>query len=567
MEYRLINKQREDTLEHILANRKIKDIKNFLKPRPAGTDPRQILNMGDGVGLLLEHIKGGVITILVDSDPDGYTSAALLYRYISMLNPDRLEFVMHEGKKHGLSDDVFGEIMLSDTTLLVIPDAGSNDKRQIEELVSKGVKVLIIDHHQVEEPTDKAIIVNNQICDITNKHLTGVGMSYKFCRYIDMLRDENVAPQFLDLVAIGQIADSSDYADDEIRYLVFRGLSHIKNPFLLAAIEEFGVEKVGGVIAPRDLSFNLIPPINACIRVGTMEEKSILFDALIGKNRTFEVEKKTKNRQTGKFDKKIVTMNIYQYACDICKKCKTKQDGRVKKLMADLNVIHNSAIFMINLDDPSDLVISGLLANKLVNIYNKPTFVVTEKNGSYTGSARTKNEVIKEFRSWCENTELTDFALGHEGAFGISIPLENIERFMDAANSSFSDVEKPWEVDFLLNKPSETFGYELYNLRHLWGGSVKEPLIAHEKLLIQKKFISMNGKTVINFWNEGITHVLFNTNENIFKRIMDIPGDELEATFIGSYSLNSWNGKDKMQFIVKDFEVTEYEITEDNISF
>ena len=94
--------------------------------------------------------------------------------------------------------------------------------------------------------------------------------------------------------------------------MVFQGIADIKNRFIKEALKEKDVY----FPVPKDLSFSVIPMINAIIRVGTLEDKTLLFRALNDIDpEIFEVQKKKKNKQTGKFDKIMVKFNLQQMAC------------------------------------------------------------------------------------------------------------------------------------------------------------------------------------------------------------------------------------------------------------
>lgn len=88
--------------------------------------------------------------------------------------------LFHVAKQHGLASDIK---VPESTSLLVIPDAGSNDVMQCQEL-SKAMDIIILDHHICDAPNPYATVVNNQMCDYPNKDLSGVGIVYKFCRLL-----------------------------------------------------------------------------------------------------------------------------------------------------------------------------------------------------------------------------------------------------------------------------------------------------------------------------------------------------------------------------------------------
>lgn len=82
--------------------------------------------------------------------------------------------------------------------------------------------------------------MNNQLCDYPTKSLSGVGVVYKLCQFIDSLlpADQQKADQFLDIVAIGLVGDMMDLRDFETHYLVQTGLNQIQNPFIKGMAEK-----------------------------------------------------------------------------------------------------------------------------------------------------------------------------------------------------------------------------------------------------------------------------------------------------------------------------------------
>jgi single-stranded-DNA-specific exonuclease len=140
--------------------------------------------------------------------------------------------------------------------------------------------VLILDHHNAHPYTPDACLINNQTCDYPNKGLSGVGIVYKFCCYLDSLLSVQYAPQFLDLVAVGMIADMMPLNNYETRYMVSEGLNHINNAFLNGMVmkNEFYLK---GKLTPHGVSFCIAPAVNAIARVGTKEERKLLFESML----------------------------------------------------------------------------------------------------------------------------------------------------------------------------------------------------------------------------------------------------------------------------------------------
>lgn len=85
---------------------------------------------------------------------------------------------MHHKKAHGIDINEVPD----NTSLIIAPDSSSNENELHKYLFSKGIHIIVLDHHIAQpDDNDPAIIVNNQMCEYPNKQLSGVGIVYKFC--------------------------------------------------------------------------------------------------------------------------------------------------------------------------------------------------------------------------------------------------------------------------------------------------------------------------------------------------------------------------------------------------
>ena len=282
MNYQLIAQRLPNTsaIEQVLLNRGIhsQDIRHYLNTTDDDIlSPTLIANIEAGVKMLIYHIhQGHKVFLQIDSDCDGYTSASFLINYLNCLFPgftqNNISYRVHEGKQHGLILDTIPK----DVKLVIAPDSSSNDYEEHRILAEQGIDVLVIDHHEAEKVSDYACVINNQLCDYPTKSLSGVGMVYKFCSYIDELLGVDHASQFTDLVALGLVADMMTMTDFETKHLINLGLSQITNPYFrgMTIKNEFSL---GGTITPFGVAFYIAPYVNAVTRCGTQEEKLILF--------------------------------------------------------------------------------------------------------------------------------------------------------------------------------------------------------------------------------------------------------------------------------------------------
>lgn len=150
MKYRLYENeiQSDNVLEKILWNRGIKDYKKYLSlDKSVEISYNKLNNIKDATNVFLKHYENkDVISILVDTDVDGETSASEIYLYIKRLNQDYpVNYIMHgDAKAHGLSKDV---VIPEGTKLLIIPDAGTNDYEQCKNLLDNKIveDIIILD--------------------------------------------------------------------------------------------------------------------------------------------------------------------------------------------------------------------------------------------------------------------------------------------------------------------------------------------------------------------------------------------------------------------------------------
>ena len=222
MKYKLIKpiNQNYSPIEQILTNRGIplKQIPHYLNTADSDISPPQALGQDKlraAAAQLIKKIQSNdYVLVIVDADCDGFTSAAILINYLHDLFPawveNRLTYRVHDGKQHGLNDHI--EWILKVVTdpldkrkysLVIIPDAGSNDVKECTELKKHHISSIVLDHHLCDVENPDAIVINNQLSDYPNKDLSGAGVTWQFCRYLDKLLQINNADNYLDLVALG----------------------------------------------------------------------------------------------------------------------------------------------------------------------------------------------------------------------------------------------------------------------------------------------------------------------------------------------------------------------------
>lgn len=576
MRYKLIEpkvNQELSPMERVLTNRGIslENIQHYLNTTKDDVrDPATIDRINLGAAMLLKHIlQNDEIFIQVDSDADGFTSAAFLINYLNCIFPNFVKsnilYRLHDGKQHGLSQKVVDEIIQSTNIKLVImPDASSNDYELHEELSKNGIDVLVIDHHEADKISEYACIINNQLCDYPTKSLSGVGMVYKFCSYIDNLQGTTYANDFLDLVATGLIADMMDLRDFETRFLISEGLKNVRNPFLkeMCKVQNYQIEKHDG-LNPFTIGFYIAPLINATTRVGTQSEKMLLFQSMLD-YKGYEQIPSTKRGCKGQYETRV------EQACRTIKNVKNRQTktqeeilNMVEFIIQDKKLLRNR-LLVICLDENIDSNLTGLIANQIAAKYQHPTLLLNNKDDLWSGSGRNfAYSPLKDFRSFCNETELIEFAQGHASAFGFAIKKENLNKFIELTNKLLydEDFQTTYDVDFIWSADNIN-GFDIFELARgqwIWGQEISKPLVAVENIKVYPKDMQlMKGTTLKITLSNGVTLIKFGSSEEEYDSLYSEMG-YVTITVIGECKENIWNGIRTPQIEVKDLEITDVE--------
>lgn len=580
MKYKLIQNSLNDLtnpIETVLRNRGIENVEEYLTLTNAVVqDYSDLENMHEAVQCFIDHYDAQhKIIVMPDSDCDGYTSSAMLYLYIKALNPDYpVEYVMHQRPKtHGLNS---GDITIpEDTKLFIIADASTNDAKECNELIAKGIDVIILDHHDAnyQEESEEmdcntaennnAIIVNNQLsAAYKNKDLSGAGVVYRFLQAIDGYLWEDYADKFLDLCAVGNVADVMDMRSYETRYFVNQGINSFNNKFLtaLAKAQEFSMS---GNLSVHNIAWYIAPVINAITRIGTLEERELLFRAMIEQDETFTYDK----RGVGLIDE-----NIYDRAARIAKNAKSRQDKQRDKVFNELKDaadLNDKVVMLESKIAESGLV--GLSAMKLADTIKRPVIIykAVQRNGEtfLGGSCRNyDNSPISDFKDLILKTNAFEFCSGHGNAAGLAIKPENVE----LAKAKFAelletvDFNLPIPCDFVIDIEELDVGFinDIDNHSWIWGTGVKEPIMAVENITIKRSDIHIQGKNYdsVTFTIDDIKFVQFKMSEDnpllTWASAWDGEDtDEITLNVVGEVSISEYKGVYTPQFVIKESEV------------
>jgi len=417
MKAHLVNENfTENYIENLLHSYGIDNINQYLNPLPSDIqDPADLDNIQGGAELLVYKCENNEkLLLIVDSDVDGFTSAAIIYLYLKKLYPSiEIDYRLHEGKQHGLEDHIDWIEEHSDYGLVICPDSSSNDYDYHERLKKLHIPCLVLDHHLTDVPiSDNTYIINNQLSEkYKNKDLTGAGIVYQFCRYIDKTYGCTHADDFIDLAALGIDGDMGSLLNIENRYIIKKGFENVSNFFFKSLIEKQSYS-MGGEVNPISVAFYIVPLINAMIRVGTMEEKERLFGAFIDGKRIVP-----SNKRGAKGTDELLAIESARE----CTNARAHQNKAMDKAVEELEVkifkydlLENKILFVRLDEEDFPPVLNGLIAMKLAAKYKKPTIVARlNGEGFDRGSIRgLNNSGLFSFKQLLTDSKLCEYVQG-----------------------------------------------------------------------------------------------------------------------------------------------------------
>ena len=585
MKYQLINKinPQYDIIEQILTNRGIKyeEIGHYLNTTDEDINQPELLGadvLKEGAAALIKTIYvNDPALIIVDCDCDGFTSAALLINYLYSIFPtwteNNLHYYLHEDKEHGLGDCI-DWILERHFPLVICPDSSSNDYAYHQQIIKHGGKVLILDHHEAERISPYAIVLNNQLSAYPNKELSGVGITWQFCRFLDKLLNKNIANNFLDLVALGDMADMMSLQSIETKHLILKGFQqeNLKNPFIYG-IAKKNSYSLGDKVTPMGAAFYIAPFVNAMVRSGTLEEKELLFKSMLI-NEAFKIIPSNKRGHKPGDMEKLVEQAL-RTATNVKNRQTRAQDAAMELIEGRIekeNMMEHKVLLFLMEPGQIDRNIAGLCANKIMAKYQRPVCILTQKQevdqlGSsyltYQGSARGCDKVgINNFKDICVETGAIMYAEGHQGAFGLGIAAEKINNFITATDEILKDMpnEPIYYVDYIYEgcniKPTDIL--DIASLENLWGKDMDEALIAIHNLKVTKDMMTLMSPdkkpTLKITLPNKIAIIQFGFSQEKFDELMPDEG-YIALDIIGRCHINEWNGYITAQLMIEDYQI------------
>ncbi|MGQ9664146.1 MAG: single-stranded-DNA-specific exonuclease RecJ [bacterium] len=416
------NKKVPAIIVQILKNRGYQTkeaIESFFAPTVNNLyDPFLIPNMETAVRRLARAIERKErILIHGDYDTDGITGIVLLCRNLRKFGLEVNYYIpnrMLEG--YGVSRAGIDCAAEKRCSLMITVDCGITAFEELRYAQSKNIDVIVCDHHAPKNELPFACALLNPKLPQSNypfKELAGVGVVFKFLQALYRYQglDENEIFSDLDLVALGSVVDVVPLVDEN-RFLVKLGLKRLNrsNKIGIQALKR--VADLKGEITAYHLGFVIGPRINAC---GRLHDAKIAVELLL----------------TDDFNQAL------NYAQELSNDNRRRQQIENEILQEAIKMIETEAMMdhrVIVVGKPTwHEGVIGIVASRIVEEYARPTIMLSLKQETARGSARSVSGFdITEALSYCAD-ELIKFG-GHKQAAGLEIASANIKKFREKIN-------------------------------------------------------------------------------------------------------------------------------------
>ncbi len=524
----------------VLYNRDItdpEDAQTFTEsPSEPFHDPNLLPQMTPAVERLAEAIRSGeAIGVFGDFDADGVTATAILTQGLSALGGRVTPYIPHrvlEG--HGLNIEAVQALKDAGVSVIVTVDCGVSSRREVEFAADLGMDVIVTDHHTPPPSLPPALaIIDPKLSGSTYPftELTGAGLAFKLVQGLCGHLDKEWPRELLALAAIGTVADLGPLCGEN-RAIVAAGLRQLRrtrNPGLNALYRQ--AKLTPNAIDSGTIGFIIAPRLNAAGRL----QHAISAYRLLTCSDAHEATTLAEQLEDFNLERQRNTEAAYRKALEIAK----PEDPII--LLADEGF------------SPG---ISGLVASRMVEAFNKPAVVMALDGDTVRASARSISSfnVIAAFE---ECRPLFQRFGGHSMAAGFVMDRGNIEelraRLTDIAHGMLGDRQPAptLKIDAEV-RPVDLMGdtyKSLLALEPFGYGNRKPVFVARGMKIQQASRVGGEGQHLrLKLWDgrAGWTGFAFRQGER------ELPeSGSVDVAY--SFSVNTWRGKRTIELRVEDF--------------
>ncbi len=533
----------------------LEEVHEFLYAKlPNLFDPDLFPEIEQAIERVLAAInRNETILIYGDNDVDGITAAALLTEFLKTVGAKVLFYVPNRNilKKYLIGDAL--EVSLKNNCkLLITVDCGITAAKEIQEVVSHGIDVIVTDHH---EPTSKIphciATLNPKLVNSTypNRDITGVGVAFKLAHALTnrLIELEMINPSkidlknYLDLVALGTIADMGSLKGEN-RILVRYGLKQMRRMKRVGLTKLFQVCDIHPAeITPIDIASKVAPRLNSLGRIA---------DPIKG----VELLLIRDPDDAEKLAQELDLFNLERQKIE-----REASDNIDAYIASHPEILLDKGIVLYS--DQWHPGIIAIITARIAKQYNRPTVIISIEQGVGKGSIRTIPEfpllpILKE------NADLLINYGGHDFAAGMTIKEEDIpefkKRFLASTNRKLQeqDVVTKLYLDAQVQFKDLTFDFmESLNLLEPYGNENPPPVFYCDATQIWPPKVV--GRLHLKLFLEQGDRMLEGIGFNLANRKDQIRQKNVLLRIAYTPQVNLFMNKASIQLLIKDFKISE----------
>ena len=529
----------------ILNARSIADMtvvkKYFSDEYEEGYDPFLMYDMQKAVDRINEAIENEEkILVYGDYDADGITSTVLLVETLISMGANVSSYIPNRFEEgYGPNKEAFTKIINSGISLIITVDNGIAGVEEVDLANELGCDVIVTDHHKIQDTMPNAYAIIHPEHPDGNypfKKLAGVGVAFKLAHAL-----LEIFPDFLlDLVAIGTIADMVSITDEN-RIFVKQGLELLNEDPRIGLKMLLELSSIDTKIDEQTVGFYIAPKLNS---IGRMDSAKLGLTFLMAED---PVTAKSLAEQIEQYniERKKVTEDIVK---DVINKIENS-DKKEKNVIMVSGEYHEGVL--------------GIVASNIVERYQKPVFIMNEKDGVLKGSARS----IFDFNIYVAMNKISDLFLafgGHTLAAGFSFDASNFDKIEGFLDNEFEEFKKHNELKSSKNidivTSLEDISYQFLNSLDVlkpYGMDFEKPSVLIENAMVLNKAYFGSEKQYLRL---TIADEVGNLECISFKDVAAF--DKVEKNdivdLLCTLDKNNFNGRSKLQAHIIDINIKEF---------
>ncbi|GAB4073333.1 single-stranded-DNA-specific exonuclease RecJ [Barrientosiimonas marina] len=515
----------------------------FLSPELAHINSVQLLSMIDEAAeRVYQSINTGEkILVYGDYDADGVTSTAIMIQTLKELGANCDYYIPNRFTEgYGPNEEAFKAASANGCRLIITVDTGIAAVHEAEVAKQLGIDLIITDHHEPQEvlPDAYATIHPNCSPSYPFKDLAGAGVAVKFAERLLGYFPE----QFLDWLAIGTIADMVPLRGENRVFasLGLKALSAATKPGLIALKKVSGIE---GSVDEEDIGFSLGPRINA---VGRLQDANLAVQLLLSDNQE-EASQMAETVQSINQKRQEIVNTIVKEAEDMIAP------------VGDQGVI-------VAAKEGWNQGVLGIVAANLVRKYDRPAIVMSifPEEGTMKGSARSI-PAFDLFSNCMRVKELFTHFGGHAQAAGMTMPLDNFDTLKselhhliyEQLDSADFTQEIAVTKSIALPEANQELVEEMAQLAPFGMANPKPVFHIKELPAAAKQVGQRKNHLKLQFHNQQKTldAIGFGLGD-----LYDYMTPQTQVSVVGELGINEWNGFRKVQIIMQDMKIDEWQL-------